>query len=58
LGCGDDVWVYTVGEAVHDMVGDLVPDGADERGHHQPGDRIAPGLAKGDSDQACERTSG
>ena len=56
LGCGDHLWVYAIGEAVHDILGDLVPDVADKSGHGQPGHRVTPGLAEGDSDQPRERT--
>jgi hypothetical protein len=56
FGGGDDAWVYAVGQAVHDIFGDLVPDVADESGHRQPSDRVAPGLAEGHSDEACEGT--
>jgi hypothetical protein len=56
FGCGNDVRIYAVGEAVHDILGDFVPDVADESGHRQPGYRVAPGQAEGDSEQASERT--
>ena len=33
FGRGNDLWVDTIGEAVHDIRGDPVPDVADEGGH-------------------------
>jgi hypothetical protein len=56
LGRGDHVRVDAVGQAVHDIFGDLVSDVADESGDRQPGYWVAPGLAEGDSDQARERS--
>jgi hypothetical protein len=56
FGCGDYLWTYAVGEAVHHVLGDFVADVTDEGRHQQPGERIAPGQAERDSDQADKRS--
>ena len=44
LGRSDHARVHAVGQAVDDIAGDLVADMADERGDHEPGDRVPQGA--------------
>jgi hypothetical protein len=55
-GRGDHLRLDAVREAVHDVLGDLVPDVADEQRHGQACHRVAPALAESHHAQARERS--
>jgi len=55
FGSSDHARVHAVCQAADDIAGDLVADMADERGNHEPGHRVAPGLPESYRDQADER---
>jgi hypothetical protein len=56
LGRGDDSRVDAVGQALHDILGHLVADVADEQGHRDARDRVAEPEARRHRDQSDQGT--